>query len=204
MRDCPLDLDQGVMSKNAVNRSKQSEDKKEREMRRHGRFLLAAALAGALTAPAAAQQHMQGGMQGGMQQGMQGNPGMMRDNGMHGQMMGGMGGHMMIGGGPAKHIEGRLAFLKTELGITDAQMDVWEDYAAAMRSAVDSMQKMHTTMMSGDRPTSFPERMERHEQMMSARIESLRTLRDAAVPLYAALDDQQKQVADSIMGMGMM
>jgi len=173
-------------------------------MRRHRRFLLAASLAASVTAPATAQQQMQGGMQ----QGMQGSPGMMQGQGMQGQMMGGqmmgnMGGHMM-GGGPAKHIEGRLAFLKTELGITDAQMDVWEDYAEAVRDAAGSMQEMHTTMMSGDAPTSFPARIERREQMLSARIETLRTLRDAAVPLYEALDDQQKQVADSIMGMGMM
>jgi hypothetical protein len=109
-----------------------------------------------------------------------------------------------MGDGPAKHIEGRLAFLKTELGITDAQMDAWEDYADAMRNSAGSMQEMHTMMMSGDRPTSFPARIERREQMMSARVETLRTLREAAVPLYEALDDQQKQVADSIMGMGMM
>lgn len=169
-------------------------------MRRHAKFPLAAALAAVLTVPAAAQQQMQGGMQ----QNMQNSPGMMQGQGMHGQMMGGMGGHMMMGGGPAQHIEGRLAFLKTELGITDAQMDAWEDYAAAMRSAADSMQEMHTMMMSGDRPTSFPDRMERREQMMSARLETLGTLRDAAVPLYEALNDEQKQVADSIMGMGMM
>lgn len=178
-------------------------------MRRHGKFLLAAAVAASLMAPATAQQQMQGGMQ----QGMQGSPGMMQGQGMQGQgmqgqmmggqMMGNMGGHMM-GGGPAKHIEGRLAFLKTELGITDAQMDAWKDYADAMRKSAGSMQQMHETMMSGDPPTSFPDRMERREQMMSARIETLRTLRDAAVPLYEALDDEQKQVADSIMGMGMM
>jgi hypothetical protein len=161
------------------------------------------------------QGGMHHGMQGGMQQGMQGNTGMIQGQGMHGQIMGGpmmgsqmMGGAMMggpmMGGRPGAFIEGRLAFLKTELGITDAQMDVWEDYADAVRSATGSMQQMHETMMSGDWPTSFPERMERREQMMSARIETLRTLRDAAVPLYEALDDQQKQVADSIMGMGMM
>jgi hypothetical protein len=163
-------------------------------MPRHGKSLLAAAVAASLMAPATAQEHMQGGMQ----QGMQGSPGMMQ-----GQMMGNMGDHMM-GGGPAKHIEGRLAFLKTELGITDAQMGVWEDYADAMRNSADSMQQMHDTMMSGDRPTSFPNRMERREQMMSARLDTMKTLRDAAEPLYEALDDEQKQVADSIMGMGMM
>lgn len=176
-------------------------------MYRHAKSLLAAAVAASLTAPVTAQQQMQGGMQ----QGMHGHQGMMQGQGMHGQMMGGMGGQMMgsmgghmMGGGPANHIEGRLAFLKTELGITDAQMDLWEDYADAMRSAASSMQGMHETMMSGDWPRSFPERMDRHEQMMSARLEALKTLRNAAVPLYEALDEEQKQVADGIMGMGMM
>ncbi|MCZ4260074.1 Spy/CpxP family protein refolding chaperone [Limimaricola sp. G21655-S1] len=183
-------------------------------MRHNKTVLLAAAAAAAaalLTAPAAAQQQMQGGMQ----QGMQSIPGMMQGQGMLGQMKGGrmmgnMGGHMMgdvsgqmMGGGPAIHLEGRLAFLKTELGVTGAQMDVWQDYAAAVRNSVGSMQEMHEMMMSGDWPTSFPERMERHEQMMSARIETLTKLREAAVPLYEALDDEQKQMADRIMGMGM-
>ena len=95
-------------------------------------------------------------------------------------------------------------FLKTELGITDAQEDVWDDYADAARNSARSMQQMRDTMMSGDWPTWFPERMERREQMMSARIETMSTLRKAAVPLYQALNDQQKLVADNMMGMGMM
>jgi len=40
--------------------------------------------------------------------------------------------------------------------------------------------------------------------MMSAQIEAQRALREAALPLYQALDGQQKKIADSLMGMGMM
>lgn len=174
-------------------------------MRRNRTVLFAAAaVAALLSAPAVAQQQMQGGMM----HDMQGTPGMMYGQGMQGMMMGGpmMGnmGAQMMGGGPATHIEGRLAFLKTELGITESQMDVWQDYVAAVRDSAGSMQKMHDMMMSGDWPTSFPERMERHEQMMSARVETLTKLREAAVPLYEELDDGQKQMADRILGMGMM
>src|SRR5215470_8320624 len=35
----------------------------------------------------------------------------------------------------AKHIEGRLAFLKTELKITDAQLSHWNAFAQAVRGA---------------------------------------------------------------------
>ncbi len=93
---------------------------------------------------------------------------------------------------------------ETGLGITDAQEDVWNAYANAIRSSAGSMQQMHDALMPGDWPTSFHDRMERREQMMTARLETLRTVREAAVPLYEGLDEEQKRVADSIMGMGMM
>src|SRR5208282_1214454 len=56
-----------------------------------------------------------------------GNMGAMMGGGM-GQMMQMMGGGMMGGGmamAPFAHIEGRIAFLKAELSITDAQAPQW-------------------------------------------------------------------------------
>jgi len=183
----------------------------EIEMRSTGRPVLLAALAMALSIPAVAQQQMQPGQM--MRPGMQGGQGMMPGYGMRGHMMGsgsmmdGMDGRMMghgyMMGGPGMHVEGRLAFMKTELGITDAQQGVWNTYADAVRASAGSMQQMHDMMMSGNWPASLPERMEFHEEMMAARLEALRTLRKVAVPLYEALDEQQKRVADTIMGMGM-
>jgi len=46
------------------------------------------------------------------------------------RMMMGQGGMPMM----AKHIDGRLAFLKTELKITDAQLPLWNVFAQAMRT----------------------------------------------------------------------
>jgi hypothetical protein len=47
--------------------------------------------------------------------------------------------------------------------------------------------------------------MQWDEQMMSSRLEAMKTLRAAAVPLYSALGPEQKQTADALMmGMGMM
>ena len=42
----------------------------------------------------------------------------------------------------ASHIDGRLAFLKTELKITDAQLPLWNAFAQAMRDNVSAMQAM--------------------------------------------------------------
>jgi hypothetical protein len=47
----------------------------------------------------------------------------------------------------AKHIEGRLAFLKTELKITDAQLPFWNSFAQAVRDSATAMQAMPHAMM---------------------------------------------------------
>ncbi|WP_374313015.1 Spy/CpxP family protein refolding chaperone [Dongia sp.] len=49
---------------------------------------------------------------------------------------------------PGQHIEGRLAFLKTELKITDAQAPQWNAYADAMRANAKRMGDMFGDMMS--------------------------------------------------------
>ncbi len=73
---------------------------------------------------------------------------------------------MMMGGGGEMPMyrEGRIAFLKAELAITDVQTKVWDAYAEALKKNMQSMQDMHKTMMtaadrerrrsSGSMPTS--------------------------------------------------
>src|SRR6516162_11261321 len=89
------------------------------------------------TPPAAGMQGP--GMQGGAMSGAGGMPmmGMMR------MMMGqdGMSGMPMMAA-MAGHVEGRLAFLKTELKITDAQLPLWNAVADAIRTNAKSMSEM--------------------------------------------------------------
>lgn len=119
-----------------------------------------------------------------------------------GMMMPGMGSMMM--GIPAQHIEGWIAFLRTELKITDAQTPLFNSFAEALRTATKSLQDWHEQMLSGERPDTWPERLTRHEQMMTAHLEALKKVKSAAIPLYNALSADQKQTADSLpMGMGM-
>src|SRR5262245_30847419 len=73
------------------------------------------------------------GMMGyGMGPGMMG-PGM---HGMMGQSM--MGPGMMMGYGPM--VEDRLAYLKAELGITDAQTEAWNGYVNAVKARAEVVQ----------------------------------------------------------------
>src|SRR5215472_3959224 len=163
-----------------------------------------------LGAPALAQQqeHKQhhpagtppaAGMQGpGMQGGGMPMMGMMR------MMMGQDGMGMMAG-----HVEGRLAFLKTELKITDAQLPLWNAVADAIRANGKSVSEMMSGGMMGSSQTAtLPEKLAPREKMMTAHLEGLRRLKTAVDPLYAVLSPEQKKTADELvmgpMGMGMM
>jgi LTXXQ motif family protein len=119
----------------------------------------------------------------------------------------GMGGDMMMGGGPgmpmmmaqrmAQHVEGRLAFLKTELKITPAQEPQWNAFADVVRANAKAMMDAHPAAAAT--PMRLPERLGLHEKMLAAHLEALGKLNAALTPLYAALSDEQKQTADELM-----
>jgi hypothetical protein len=136
---------------------------------------------------------MMGGDMGQMMRMMQT---MMAQGGMRGSM------GMM----PLDHIEGRIAFLKAELGITDAQEPQWNAFANALRTEAKSTQGEHMLMMGQRGPASWPDRLALHERLLSDRLAALKALEDPAKSLYAVLSEQQRHNADELMGgpMGMM
>lgn len=126
----------------------------------------------------------------------------------------GMGGPMMGYGADSMldYIDGRLAFMKTELKITEAQSAAWDEMASAVRTTAeahnDEMRAMMEEMHDGGYfKMSLPDRLQFHETHMEARLEQIRTVHEAVDKLYAMLDDEQKKAADDIvlpvMGMGM-
>ena len=145
--------------------------------------------------PAAAGPGMPGGMPGAGDMSMMG---MMR------MMMGRDGMSMM--GAMARHVEGRLAFLKTELKITDAQLPLWNPVADAMRANAKTMGDMAGGMMGGSQTATLPDKLAMREKMMTAHLEALRKFKGAVDPLYAALSEEQKKTADELLTgpMGMM
>ncbi len=118
-------------------------------------------------------------------------------------MMGGMRG---MGGGDVcgrmtAHMDGRLAYLKAELKITPAEESVWNDYAAAVKDNAKSLGERCTALVaqSKDKTPSLPERLDIQDQFMTARLDALRSIGKALKPLYAALSDEQKQLADQFI-----
>jgi hypothetical protein len=106
-----------------------------------------------------------------------------------------------------EHVEGRIAFLKTELKITDAQMPQWNRFADVLRSTAASMNSMHQGMMQSPPPGTLPDRLNLRETMLSSHLEALKSFRAAVEPLYASFSDEQKKTADELMlrpMMGMM
>ena len=103
----------------------------------------------------------------------------------------------------ADHVEGRIAFLKTELKIADAQLPQWNAFADALRSNGQRMAGTGKTMqgeMTGQPPNlSASDRLDRMEKMMTTMLEAVRSAKGALGPLYAALDDEQKKVADALL-----
>jgi hypothetical protein len=150
--------------------------------------------------PSGADMRAQGDMGGGMP--MMGMSNMM-------QMMRGM---MMPGGDgmgtmPFEHIEGRIAFLKAELAITDAQMPQWNAFADAIRAGAKGMRESMSKMMQAGMPAAAPARADAMLQMMTARLEAMKEVASAGKALYEVLTDSQKKAADELMpprmGMGM-
>ncbi len=117
-------------------------------------------------------------------------------------MMGGWENGMMMG---PRFSEQRLAALKKELEITDAQAKAWDVYVAAIKSSSQSMRDLHLQMMSAADPATLPERLKINQDMMEARIEVMKSTSTATLTLYETLSPEQKKKADElILGMGMM
>ena len=160
--------------------------------------------------PTAPSTGGQAGTMGG--QGMMGGMPMMNMMNMMGmmQMMGDAQGMGMI-----DHVEGRIAFLRTELKITNAQTGVWNAFAAALRTNAQNLGTARRAMMGQmgagqPQAQTLTQRLDAQERWLSARLEGTRSLKTAFTGLYGALSDEQKKTADEVlaphmgMAMGMM
>lgn len=128
--------------------------------------------------------------------GMMGGQGMMGQGMMgHHQMMMGMMGSM---GGMTGHVEGRIAFLRTEIKIANNQQDAWNGFAEAMRANAKKLAEARSGgMMAG--PATLLERFEQQEKQLAARAEGLRGLKASYGRLAAVLSDEQKKLAEQLI-----
>ena len=109
--------------------------------------------------------------------------------------------------GMLNRMEGRLAFIRTELKITEAQTPAWNQLAEAIRTAAKNQnERMKAILSRQERAKTLPERLDAHEQLLSARLDETRQIKGSLNALYAVLSQEQKEEADDIVlpmaGMG--
>jgi hypothetical protein len=101
-------------------------------------------------------------------------------------------------------IEGRIAFLKAELKITDAQTAQWNAVADAMRKNDATMRSMmrqaHDARQQQQGAPNALDALARREKFAEARTEGVKQFAAAFRPLYASLSDEQKRTADELLG----
>lgn len=130
------------------------------------------------------QQAMMGGCQSMMQM-MQG---MMR-----------MGGGAPATGSSAARLEGRIAFLRTELRITDAQASAWDAFAATLRSGREHLDAARAALQESGSAADPMARLASFESHLRERVEAIHKTRMAFDTLYGQLDDAQKRAATATM-----
>lgn len=179
--------------------------------------IVAGALILAAAFPAAAEEDQPpapsaepGAPQGGMDHmGGQQSPG-----GMMGGMMGegGMRDHCpMMGGGPGMKkgrgmmpltvpmMEGRLAYIKADLGITEAQTAAWNAYADAIRAGRTKMEGVRPDIMKARESGDVLQRVDARIKGLETALDNLKALKPTIEALYATLTDAQKAKADELL-----
>ena len=155
-------------------------------------------LGASVLSPALAQM----GGQSGHRMGMMGGRCATMDMMGHGTMgRSDRGGGMM--GNPSRMdamVAGRLAYLKSELNITEAQTEAWDGYANAVNGRVDTMNGMRQSMMTTMQNGSAVERMDARIAGMEAMLESMKAVSPATKSLYTVLTDEQRKIADLLIG----
>jgi len=144
------------------------------------------------------------GMMGGQSCEMMGHGGMDRGGMRDSEDTGMMGGHRMM----HEHrraesaVKAKLASLKSQLEITDAQADVWKGYADAVAGQAKAMKTARRAMEDAMDKDSPVDRLDSHIAGMEAVLDSMKTMKAAVEKLYGALSDEQKKVADDVIGSG--
>ncbi|HUO90024.1 MAG TPA: Spy/CpxP family protein refolding chaperone [Rhizomicrobium sp.] len=131
---------------------------------------------------------------------MAGGPGMMRGSAMmsgDGMMSGGM-----MSGTNATALDSRLGYLKTQLEITNAQLEAWNGYADALKDRLGVMQLARRHMFDAMRDGGTLARMDARITAMEAMLNAMKALRPATAKLYAVLTPDQKANADRLIGAG--
>jgi LTXXQ motif family protein len=133
-------------------------------------------------------------------------PGMM-EHGDWAPWMMGMGGHhgmMMAPGMIQAFAEGKLAFLKSRLDITEAKSGPWNAFADVVRARARSLAESQQKRMPapGQSESSLPQWVDLHLETMEEHLAAMKKIKPALDSLYQALTPEQRQKADQLIRIG--
>lgn len=118
-------------------------------------------------------------------------------------MLTGMIGSCPMLGGMSAFADSRVAFLRSELAITEVQEPVWLNYAAALKKHLNGMLSMQDAVLQVLEAKTPVDRMRSYVKAMEIRIGSLKELEGPLATLYAALSPEQQARSEEILtGMG--
>lgn len=101
---------------------------------------------------------------------------------------------------PLDHVEGRIAFIRAELGITDAQAPAWDAFAQALRSGRNHLAEARQALSaSAGRQSNMASRLEAYEHHLSMRTDSMKAARESYQRLDPMLTAAQKQTAGELV-----
>lgn len=107
-------------------------------------------------------------------------------------------GHMQAAMDPAK-VDARLEKLKSALKLSSNQQSGWQRYADFVRTQAKQHREQFEKMRQETPPTRTPERLDRMNEHMQARMKSMETMRDETRRFYDSLTEAQKTVFDQAM-----
>ena len=101
---------------------------------------------------------------------------------------------------PGRHIEGRIAYLKTELKITDAQAPLFDAVANVMRENAKAMGDAARSLRGDpNQPRTALTRLEARAKFAQLRADDEGKMLAAFRPLYQAMSPEQQKAADEML-----
>jgi hypothetical protein len=95
-------------------------------------------------------------------------------------------------------VEGRLAYAKTLLGITDSEAAAWKAYEDVSRANVQRLRMARQVMLTAEQSGSPIDRMHAQTNMMQAQLDARQALQPVTEALYKALTPEQRERADAL------
>jgi hypothetical protein len=102
-----------------------------------------------------------------------------------------------------ERIESRMSDMESSLALRDEQRDAWNALEQTMRNQMEAAGERMAKLRESKKPATAIERMQRMEEMSSARMQSMGEVRKAVEALYSQLDATQQKTFDEKFRMGM-